>query len=175
MIASLLTLWLSAAIPFHDTLHRFWERRGTETAALEAKLLQHITAMRGEILFEVFLYLRKAYDALDRERALELLDAYGVGHRTVRLLRTYWDQLIMVAKAYGYFRRPFKGYQVVTQGDPLSPKIFNVVLDADIHHWVTVVTPTEVGMGGLGLNIIDLLAYFYSEDEFIASTQPERL
>ena len=47
----------------------------------------------------------------------------------------------MVAKADGYFRRLFKEYQVVTQGDPLSPTIFNMVLDAVIRHWMTVVTP----------------------------------
>ena len=48
----------------------------------------------------------------------------------------------------------------MTQGDPLSPTIFNVVVDAVIFHWVTVVTPTEAGMGELGLMIIDLAAYF---------------
>ena len=36
--------------------------------------------------------------------------------------------------------------------------IFNGVLDAVIRHWVTLVTPTEEGTGGLGLNIIDLAA-----------------
>ena len=44
------------------------------------------------------------------------------------------------------------------QGDPLYPTIFNVVLDAVICHWVTVVTPTEAGTGGLGLAIIYLAA-----------------
>ena len=38
----------------------------------------------------------------------------------------------MVAKAGGYFGRPFKGYQGSTQGDPLCPTIFNVVMDAVI-------------------------------------------
>ena len=38
----------------------------------------------------------------------------------------------MVDKAGGYFRCPFKGYQGVTQGDLLSPTIFNVVVDAVI-------------------------------------------
>ena len=87
--------------------------------------------------------LRKSYDALDWERALDLITAYGVGPRTVRLLRTYWDLLNMVAKAVGFFGHPFKGYQGVTQGYPLYPTIFNLVVDALIRHWVTVVTPTE--------------------------------
>ena len=81
----------------------------------------------------------------------------------------------MVAKATGYFGRPFKGYRGVTQGDPLSPTIFNVVVDAVIRHWVKVVTPTEAVMGGLGMIIIDLASYFYAEDGLVLSAQPERL
>ena len=46
----------------------------------------------------------------------------------------------------------------MTQGDPLPPNIFNMVMDAVIRHWVMVVTPTEAGMGGLGLIIIDQTA-----------------
>ena len=43
---------------------------GTETAALEVKLLPQLTAMREAVLFEVFLDIQKAYDALDWERSL---------------------------------------------------------------------------------------------------------
>ena len=35
------------------------------TAFLEAKLLHQLTEMRGEVLYEVFLDLRKSYDTLD--------------------------------------------------------------------------------------------------------------
>ena len=60
-------------------------------------------------------------------------------------------------------------------GRPLSPTIFNVVVYAVILHWVTVVTPTEAGTGGLGLAISDLVEYFYSNNNLVASTQSERL
>ena len=81
----------------------------------------------------------------------------------------------MVDKAGGYFGFPSKGYRGVMQDDYLYPTIFNVVLDAIICHWVMVVTPIEAGMGGLGITIIDLAAYFYANDGLVASTQPERL
>ena len=42
---------LTAAISFHNTLHGFWAGRGTGNAALEAKLFQHLTAMREVVLF----------------------------------------------------------------------------------------------------------------------------
>ena len=67
------------------------------------------------------------------------------------------------------------GYRGVTQVAPLSPTIFNVVVDTVICHLVTVVTPTEVGMVGLGMAIIDLAAYFYANNGPVALTQPEKL
>ena len=69
-ITSLLNLRIAAAISFHDTLHGFRAGRGMGTANFEAKLLQQLTARREAVLFNLFLDIRKAYDALDRERAL---------------------------------------------------------------------------------------------------------
>ena len=155
-----LNRWLTESISFHDTLHGFSLGQETGTAAFEANLLQHIISMREAVLFEVFLDLRKAYNDLDQDRALDLPAAYRIGPSTVRLLWTYRDRLTTISKAVGYFGRPFKGYQGVTQEDPLSPTILNVV----IQHWVTVVMPNEAGTGGLGLTIIDLAAYFYDDD-----------
>ena len=131
--------------------------------------------MTEAVLFKVFLDLWKTYNALDRERALELLAAYGVGTRTVRLLQTYWDQLIMVAKARGYFGRLFKGYQGVIQGNPLPSMIFNMVVGAVMCRWVTVVTPSEEVTGRLGLTITNLATYLYADNDLVASTQLERL
>ena len=49
----------------------------------------------------------------------------------------------MVVQAGGYFGTPFKGYHRVTQGDQLSPKIFNMVVDVILQHWFTLVASTE--------------------------------
>ena len=81
----------------------------------------------------------------------------------------------MVANSSGYFGNPSKRNQGVMQGGGISLTIFNVVVDAVICHWVMVVMPTEASMGGLGLTIIDLVEYFYSDDVLIALTQMERL
>ena len=84
----------------------------------------------------IFLDLHKAYDALESSSCLEILEGYGVGPQSRRLLQTYWRRLMMVAQAGGYYRTAFKGERGVTQGDPHSPTIFNVVVDAVVCHWV---------------------------------------
>ena len=38
---------------------------------------------------------------------------------------------------------PFKGHQGETQGNPLSPMIFNVVVDAVLYHWILVMAEEE--------------------------------
>ena len=41
----------------------------------------------------------------------------------------------MVARAGGYYVAPFRGEKGVTQVDPLSPTIFNVVVYSMVCHW----------------------------------------
>ena len=66
VVARLLNRQLTVAISFYDMLHRFRAGRGTGTASLKAKLLQQLTAIREAVLFEVFMDIWKAYDALYR-------------------------------------------------------------------------------------------------------------
>ena len=75
----------------------------------------------------------------------------------------------MVARDRRYFGIPFKGYSGVTQGNPLPPKVFNVVVATIICHWVIAVGPIEDGMEGFGLSIRDLMAYLYASDGLVAS------
>ena len=52
---------------FQSTIHSFRPVKVTGTASLKVNLVLQLIAMREEVLYEVLLYLRKAYDALDRE------------------------------------------------------------------------------------------------------------
>ena len=90
-------------------------------------------------LHAIFLYLHKAYDALDRFMFLGILEGYDVGTRALCLLRRYWGQHQMVARAGGYYGEPFRRDRGLNQGDPLSSTIFNVVLDAVFLHWGSLV------------------------------------
>ena len=163
------------AIKLHDVLHGFREGRGTGTATLEAKLLQQLAAMREEALYVIFLDLTKAYDALDRSRTLEILKGYGVGERVRRLLTVYWERTAMVARAGTYYGKGFKGERGVTQGDPLSPTIFNVVVDAVVRHWLQLATQEAERRGERGRERRHQAALFYADDGMIASSDPRWL
>ena len=77
----------------------------------------------------------------------------------------------MVVRAGGYYGPPLKLCRGVTQGYPLSPTLFNVVVNTVIHH----VAATEVGTNVLGLSMWYLAVYLYAENGLVASTQLERL
>ena len=64
-LTGLLKHRFTSEILFNDVLHGFQVGRGTVTSALEANLIQQLTSMREAVLFEVFLDIQKAYDALE--------------------------------------------------------------------------------------------------------------
>ena len=97
-ISGIINRQLLSSIQFYDVLREFCAGRGMGTATLKVKLLQNLITMRETILHAIFLYLRKAYDALDREICLDILAGYGLGPRTIRILRTYWSRVHMASK-----------------------------------------------------------------------------
>ena len=79
----------------------------------------------------------------------------------------------MVARAGGYYGAAFKGSLVVTQGDPLSPTIFNVVVNVVLSHWVTVMVEGTEERGELGKEGRHNNALFYADDGMVASSDPQ--
>ena len=70
---------IASKMKFQDVLHGFRVRRGTDTACIEAKLLQQLSKMEQKTLHFIFLELREAYDTVNKERLLKILEGYGVG------------------------------------------------------------------------------------------------
>ena len=103
-----------------------------------------------------------------------LLEGHGAGPNMRRLIRHFWDEAAHVCRASGNYGAPFKAGRGVTQGGPLSAKLFNVVVDAVVREWMQLLreemdTEDEEEIDGL---MATLFAIFYVDDAYIASRDP---
>ena len=165
-------------VDFNDCLHGFVKKRGCGTAGIEAKLLQQLSYLQQTPLFGIFIDLRKAYDAMDRDRCVEILKGYGVGPNILRLIVNFWDSAELVCRASGRYGAPFKAKRGVTQGGPLSPKLFNIMVDAIVREWLRVLFEDEdLSFPKIEIEgVVKLFtALFYADDGYIASTDDELL
>ena len=121
---------------YHDCLHGFLAGRGTGTATTEVKLAQQFAYIGQVPLCGVFVDLRKAYDAMDRGRYLEILQAYGVGPKMLKVIRYFGDHAVLVCRAGGCYGEPFRARRSVTHVEPFSPRIFNTMVDAIVREWL---------------------------------------
>jgi len=124
------------AIELYDCLHGCRARRGTGTGVIEAKLAQQLSYLELKPFYGVFVDLKKAFDSMDRERCIMILEGYRAGPRMIWLIRGYWRDAIMVCRALGNYGTPFKAGRGVTQGGPLSAKLFNIMVDAVAREWL---------------------------------------
>ena len=61
----------------------------------------------------------------------------------------------------------------MTQGDPLSPTIFNVVFDAMVRHWVTVMVEGAEERGECGQEGRHHNSLLYADDGMVALSDPQ--
>jgi hypothetical protein len=161
-----------ASIKFHDCLHGGLTKRGTGTATIEAKLHQSLAWRDQCPLYQIYVNLKKAYNALDRERTLNILVAYGVGPRMLALQKHFWETAKLVCRAGGNYGVAFSAERGVKQGGLLSSLMFNVCVDAVVREWLHQTLGEEVARDGIGDRVAEILVAFYVDDGIIASRDP---
>ena len=72
--------------------------------------------------------VRKAYESIYRGRCLEILRGYGLVPKLECLITHYWERKRILPKAVKFLRKAFGTGRGVTQGDPASPIIFNIMV-----------------------------------------------
>ena len=75
-----------------------------------------------------------------------------------------------MARVGGYCGAAFKGAQGVMQVYPLSPTIFNVVMDAVVRHWVAVMAEGVKERGECGQEGRHHNAVFYADNGMVVSS-----
>jgi hypothetical protein len=151
---------IQESIEFHPGIHGFRVERGTITAILEAKLQMQQASRSGLPYYQVFLDLKKAYDTLDRERAMQILEAYGVGPNIRAYLQWIWQNLILVPKSSGFYGSPFPSRRGTLQGDCFSPDLFTIIIDCVLREWSKHPATST------------LVAIFFADDGRIAGFDP---
>ena len=162
LVSSVISHRIISKIEFDDAIHGFRPGRGTGTAILEAKLLAQLRCRTDEPVFMVFLDLKKAYDTLDRDQAMRILEGYGVGANIRRILTTIWSGDTMIPRQAGYYGKAFRARRGVRTGDIVSPLIFNIMVDAVVRQWRHTNNPDD----------IEDLALFYADDGMISGGDP---
>jgi hypothetical protein len=142
---------------------------------MEVKLHQQFAWVDQAPLYQIYLDLKKAYNALDWTRCPEILAGYGVGPNLLRLQKKFWSDAKMVCRAGGNFGEPFGAGHGVTQGGPLSSLIFNVCVDGVVKEWLRQCLGDDTAQGGIGEAVRDYIVAFFVDDGLVVARCPEWL
>ncbi len=71
------------SIQLHDSLHGCRHQCGMGTTIIEAKLAQQLSYLKLQPFYRVFLDLKKAFDAMDKEQCLMILEGYRACPRMI--------------------------------------------------------------------------------------------
>ena len=74
----------------------------------------------------------------------------------------------MASRTSIYYSAPFKGYLGVTQVDPISPKLFNIMSYAIISYWLKIVAEEAAGLEEFDHAVHWMASFFYVDDGPIA-------
>ena len=135
LISQIINLRIAAAVKFDEDVHGFRRRRGTYTAIGERKLRMQMAACLSTTVYQVYLDLRKAYDSVDRERVITLLEKYKVGPNIRRYIQKVWEGQRYYLRQGGFYSDAVEVNRGCTQGDTDSPIIFNLIVDAVLRTW----------------------------------------
>jgi hypothetical protein len=87
----------------------------------------------------------------------------------IRLIRTLWRDTIMVCRASGNYGTSIKVGHGMTQGSPLSAKLFNILVNAVARKWFR---PLRGADGYNDDEVEDLMATFFATFMLTMHTLP---
>ena len=164
-----------ANLECHDCLRGFLANRGCGTAILETKLVQQPAFLALVLMYGGSIDLKKDFGAIYRGGCVRILRDHCVGEKALRLITTFWKEAVLVCQAGSNYGRAFKGLCGTTQGIPLSPWMFGIMVDAVVREWLWQIIPDDIAIKGVGDKIRMMLVYFYVGDSLVACRDPNLL
>ena len=138
----------------------------------EEILSKQLAGIVHKTLFQVFIDVRKSYDSLDRERCTEILSGHGLGNNINMLIQWYWVKQKVVPKSSKLFEGPLQTERGVTEGDPVSVRIFNIVADSVVRSVILEVYGPQEAHNGFGWAAVEYNILFYVENVLILGRNP---
>ena len=170
VVEALIDTLLHASIQFHEVLHGFRTGKGMGATIIELKLSQELSGVCRDPLSLVFLYLRKAYDAVDRKRLIQILEGYGAVTCPCGILETFWGHQKVVPRQNVYHRLAFPSTPVTIQVILVSPSLFNFVLYNLIRTWLSMTIKYQrADHNGMREAAGQCLGLFYTDDGMVGS------
>ena len=122
-----------------------------------------IASCKSTPLYQIYLDLSKAYDSIDREQTLAIMEKYRVGPNIRRYVAQVWSRQKFFLRQAGFYSDEIEVSRGCTQGDTDSPVIFNLIVDAVLRTWKA--DPNYRGS----------VTSFYADDGLIKNENPRDL
>lgn len=115
----------------------FRKGRSCSEQILNLKNIMAYQKSRAKTYVISFIDFKKAYDSIDRESLLSVLEEMGLDKKTTNIIKATLTNTFSKVKFMGELSEPFEIKTGVRQGDVLSPLLFNCALEKVVREWNT--------------------------------------
>lgn len=107
----------------------FRSNRSTMDQVFTLKLILANSLEYNLQLHLLFIDYKQAYDSINREKLIGILNYFGIPPKLIRLIKMTIQNTVCKVLVDGKVSSDFKVKKGLRQGDPLSPILFNLVLE----------------------------------------------
>ena len=129
VLNKILATRLLDSIPLDDRQKAFRDLDGCAEGIMKLDMVIKTCKSRFRSLFIASIDMRKAFDSVSHQAIFDTLKSFGVPKQLITYLQAMYDNNITKITYDGWESDPIRSTTGVKQGDPLSPIIFNMVVD----------------------------------------------